>query len=126
MSNPKKVLIAEDSSVIQNLTKRILSIQNFSISTVKNGKKVLELLDNENFDVILMDINMPEMDGIECTKKIRNHNDPEKSQVPIIAITGNAQNLSAEQYKEIGINEMMQKPLNFDALVNLVKKYTAD
>jgi CheY-like chemotaxis protein len=126
MSAPKKVLIAEDSSVIQNLTKKILSIQNYEISSVKNGQQVLDALEAEPFDIILMDINMPVMDGIECTEKIRNLDDEVKSRIPIIAITGNARNLSLEEYQEIGINEFLQKPLNFDQLVTLVKELTAD
>jgi two-component system, cell cycle response regulator DivK len=68
----KKVLIAEDSSVIQNLTKKILEFQNFEISAVKNGRDVLKALEKENFDVILLDINMPIMDGMTCAKQIRN------------------------------------------------------
>ncbi len=126
MSIHKKIIIAEDSSVIQNITKRILSAQNFEIKSVKNGQQVLDLLEKEDIDIILMDINMPVMDGIECTKKIRNLADTGKSQIPIIAITGNAMNLSEQEYKDLGINEFLQKPLNFDELVNVVKKYTAD
>jgi CheY-like chemotaxis protein len=126
MSAPKKVLIAEDSSVIQNLTKKILSIQNYEISSVKNGQQVLDALEAEPFDIILMDINMPVMDGIECTEKIRSLDDEVKSKIPIIAITGNARNLSLEENQEIGINEFLQKPLNFDQLVTLVKELTAD
>ena len=126
MSAPKKVLIAEDSSVIQNLTKKILSIQNYEISSVKNGQQVLDALDAEHFDIILLDINMPVMDGIECTEKIRSLDDEVKSKIPIIAITGNARNLSLEEYQEIGINEFLQKPLNFDQLVTLVKELTSD
>ena len=126
MSAPKKVLIAEDSSVIQNLTKKILSIQNYEISSVKNGQQVLDALEDELFDIILMDINMPVMDGIECTEKIRSLDDSEKSKIPIVAITGNARNLSLEEYQEIGINEFLQKPLNFDQLVTLVKELTTD
>lgn len=125
MSNPKKVLIAEDSSVIQNLTKKILSIQNYQISSVKNGVQVLDALSKEHFDVILMDINMPVMDGIECTEKIRKLSDKTKSEIPIFAITGNARNLTLEEYRAVGINELLQKPLNFDELVTLVKKYVA-
>ena len=126
MSAAKKVLIAEDSSVIQNLTKKILSIQNYEISSVKNGQQVLDALEAEQYDIILMDINMPVMDGIECTEKIRNLDDPEKSKIPIIAITGNARNLSREEYQEIGINEFLQKPLNFDQLVTLVRELTSE
>ena len=126
MSNPKKVLIAEDSSVIQNLTKKILSIQNYEISSVKNGQQVLDAIAKESYDIILMDINMPVMDGIECTEKIRSLEDPVKAQIPIIAITGNARNLSLEEYREIGINELLQKPLNFDQLVTMVRNLVGD
>lgn len=121
----KKVLVAEDSSVIQNLTKKILQFQNFDIAVVKNGKQVLEALEKDDFDVILLDINMPLMDGMECAKQIRALKDSKKANIPIIAITGNAKNYTMEEFKGVGINEYLQKPLNFDSLVNLVKKYTA-
>jgi two-component system cell cycle response regulator DivK len=65
----KKVLIAEDSSVIQNLTKKILQIQNYQIFSAKNGLEVLSMLENDYYDIILMDINMPKMDGMECAAK---------------------------------------------------------
>ena len=120
----KKVLVAEDSSVIQNLTKKILQIQNYTISSVKNGEQVLKNLEKENYDIILMDINMPVMDGMECAKKIRALKDKEKADTPIVAITGNAKNYSMEDFKAVGINEYLPKPLNFDDLVETVKKYT--
>lgn len=120
----KKIIIAEDSSVIQNLTKKILQIQKFEISSVKNGQEVLKLLDREHFDLILMDINMPKMDGMECAKQIRSIADPIKSKIPILAITGNAKNYSIDDFKEVGINEYIPKPLNFDILVDKVKAYT--
>ncbi|SRR5690554_1693271 len=124
MTSTKKVLVAEDSSVIQNLTKKILQIQNYSISSVKNGEQVLKNLETENYDVILMDINMPVMDGMECAKRIRSLSDKEKADTPIIAITGNAKNYTMEDFKAVGINEYLPKPLNFDDLVETVKKYT--
>ncbi len=119
----KKVLIAEDSSVIQNLTKKILEMQNFDITSAKNGQKVLDILENEHFDIILMDINMPVMDGMECSRKIRAITDSKNANIPIIAITGNAQNYSLDEFKEAGINDYLPKPLNFDNLVEMVKKY---
>ena len=121
----KKVLIAEDSSVIQNLTKRILQAQNYQIFSAKNGLKVLDMLEKEDFDIILMDINMPQMDGMECARKIRALGDAKKSQVPIVAITGNAQNYSMEDFNNAGINEYLQKPLNFDKLVDMVNELTS-
>jgi CheY-like chemotaxis protein len=124
MAETKKVLIAEDSSVIQNLTKKILMMQNYSIHSAKNGEQVLKALESESFDIILMDINMPKMDGMECTRAVRALDDKEKAAIPIIAITGNAKNYSIEDFKEAGINEYLQKPLNFDQLVETVKKLT--
>lgn len=122
----KKVLIAEDSSVIQNLTRKILEIQNYQIASAKNGKQVLDMLNKEDYDLILMDINMPAMDGVECAKEIRAMDDERKASIPIIAITGNARNYTLEDFKNVGINEFLPKPLNFDDLVNTVKKYTPD
>jgi two-component system, cell cycle response regulator DivK len=125
MGDNLKVLIAEDSSVIQNLTKKILQMQNYEISAVKNGKQVLEYMENNNCDVILMDINMPVMDGMECTQNIRALSNEEKANTPIIAITGNAKNYSEDDFKNAGINAYLQKPLNFDQLVEMVRKYTS-
>ncbi len=124
MAETKKVLIAEDSSVIQNLTKKILEQQGCIISSVKNGEQVLDALSNENFDIILLDINMPVMDGMECAKQVRALPDPVKSKIPIVAITGNAKNYSMEEFKAVGIDEYLPKPLNFDQLVEVVKKLT--
>lgn len=120
-----KVLIAEDSSVIQNLVKKILEFQNFEITAVKNGEQVLQLLQKEHFDIILLDINMPVMDGMESVKAIRALADKDKAKVPVVAITGNARNYSEEEFKEAGFNEVLMKPLNFDKLVLVVKDLTA-
>jgi len=120
----KKVLIAEDSSVIQNLTKKILEFQNFEITSAKNGDQVIKLLEKENFDILLLDINMPVMDGMECATRIRSMADKTKSSIPIVAITGNAKNYSIEDFKKVGINEYLPKPLDFDALVEVVIKHT--
>ncbi len=124
MADPKKVLIAEDSSVIQNLTKKILMVQNYQITSAKNGQQVLDMLNDTTFDIILMDINMPIMDGMECAKQIRSLSDEAKAKVPIVAITGNARNYSMDDFTSVGINEYLQKPLNFDQLVDTVRKLT--
>ena len=106
MTENKKVLVAEDSSVIINLTKNVLMFENYHITAVKNGKQVLDKLTSENFDLILMDINMPIMDGIECTKAIRALDDKKKSEIPIVAITGNYKNYTLMTSK--GLNDYIQ------------------
>ena len=120
----KRVLIAEDSSVIQNLAKKILEFQNFEITAVKNGEQVMQLLDKEDFDILLLDINMPIMDGMECVKAIRELSDKAKANLPVVAITGNANNYSDTDFKEAGFNDALMKPLNFDRLVEVVKGLT--
>ncbi|MFC3813067.1 response regulator [Lacihabitans lacunae] len=124
MPTPNRVLIAEDSSVIQNLVKKILEFQNFEITAVKNGEQVIQLLNKEDFDIILLDINMPIMDGMECVKAIRELDDTAKAKVPVVAITGNARNYSEEEFKDAGFNDVLMKPLNFDKLVIVVKALT--
>ncbi|MDN3202563.1 response regulator [Algoriphagus sediminis] len=122
MDSTKRILVGEDSSVIINLTKSVLSFENYEIKSAKDGTQVLDLLQNEDFDLVLMDISMPKMDGIECTKAIRNLPDQAKASIPIIAITGNLKNFTKEQYKTMGFTDFLQKPLNYDLLLATVKK----
>jgi CheY-like chemotaxis protein len=123
MSKDKKILVGEDSSIIINLTKSVLAFENYSMKAARNGKQVLEFLEKEAFDLILMDLNMPILDGVECTKQIRALSDPVKSKLPIIAISGNINNYSMDEFRKIGFDEFIQKPLDFDKLLATVKKY---
>ncbi|WP_339705704.1 response regulator [Algoriphagus aquimarinus] len=122
MSNSKKILVGEDSSVIINLTKSILSFENYQMKAAKNGKQVLEMLEKEEFDLILMDLNMPVLDGATCTKMIREMADPIKSKLPIIAISGNMNNYTMDEFRKLGFDDFIQKPLNYDKLLATVKK----
>lgn len=123
MSKDKKILVGEDSSIIINLTKSVLAFENYSMKAARNGKQVLELLEKEDFDLILMDLNMPILDGVECTKIIRAMPDPVKSKLPIIAISGNMNNYTMDEFRKIGFDEFIQKPLDFDKVLATVKKY---
>ncbi|MDA1268767.1 MAG: response regulator [Bacteroidetes bacterium] len=117
-----KILVGEDSSIIINLTKSVLAFENYSMKAARNGKQVLEMLTDEDFDLILMDITMPQMDGIECTREIRKLADSKKNSIPIIAITGNAANHTPEDFRKLGFNDFIQKPLNYDLVLAKVKK----
>lgn len=123
MNNSKKILVGEDSSVILNLTKSILSFENYQMKAAKNGKQVLEMLDKEDFDLILMDLNMPVLDGATCTKMIRDLDDTTKSKLPIIAITGNMNNYTMDEFRRLGFDDFIQKPLDYDKLLVTVKKF---
>lgn len=121
--SPKTILIAEDSSVIQSLTRKILEQQHYRIVVAKNGGEVMRHLENQPFDGVLMDINIPIKNGLECTREIRQHTNAAIRQLPIIAITGNAHNYSLAQFQEAGITDYLPKPLDFDALVRAVRQY---
>ena len=126
MAETKTILIAEDSSVILNLTKKILELQNYKILTAKNGGEVIKTVENNKIDAILMDLNIPIKNGMECTREIRASKNKDIANIPIIAVTGNANNYSMEDFKEAGINAYLPKPLDFDMLVQTVKQYTAE
>ena len=119
----KKILIGEDSSIIINLTKNVLAFENYEMKSARNGKLVLELLQKEDFDLILMDITMPVMDGLECTKQIRAMEDSKKNSLPIIAISGNLNNFSPEEFRKFGFDDFIQKPLDYDKVLATVKKH---
>ena len=125
MAETKTILIAEDSSVILNLTKKILELQNYKILTAKNGGEVIKTVENNKIDAILMDLNIPIKNGMECTREIRASKNKDIANIPIIAVTGNANNYSMEDFKEAGINAYLPKPVDFDMLVQTVKEYTA-
>ena len=125
MAETKTILIAEDSSVILNLTKKILELQNYKILTAKNGGEVIKTVENNKIDAILMDLNIPIKNGMECTREIRASKNKDIANIPIIAVTGNANNYSMEDFKEAGINAYLPKPLDFDMLVQTVKQYVA-
>ena len=112
----KRILIAEDSSAIQNLVRNVLKFQKYDIEIAKNGQNVLDLLVENTYNAIILDLNMPVMNGIECATKIRALED-EKATIPIIALTGNAQNFTREEFLQMGFNEYLPKPINFDDLI---------
>lgn len=122
-NSTKTILIAEDSSVILNLTRKILELQKYKIVLAKNGGEVLRQIENHPVDGVLMDINIPVKDGMECTREIRRHPDPRVNQLPVIAITGNANNYSMEDFRAAGVTDYLPKPLDFDALVRVVRQY---
>ena len=123
MSKNKKVLVGEDSSIIINLTKNVLAFENYEMKAARNGQLVLDLLEKEEFDLILLDITMPVMDGVECIFKIRTLDDPHKKSLPVIAISGNVNNLSPEQFRRLGFDDFIQKPLDYDQVLATVKKH---
>ena len=121
------ILLAEDQMFNQIVVQSMVEDWGFNIDTVENGNEVIKALSEKKYDVILMDIQMPEMDGLTAANIIRNKFDSSFNNIPIIAVTANAYKEDFEDYYKIGINQIISKPFKskelFDAIINVVKKY---
>lgn len=118
----KKVLVAEDVELNQYLARHILESWDFEVTIVSNGREALEQLQAESFDCILMDVQMPEMDGMEATGHIRQLADPVKANIPIIALTANALKGDSERYLAAGMNDYLSKPFDEARLFRVVSR----
>ncbi len=116
------ILLAEDNEVNQYLAKTLLSEWGCEVDLANNGMEALSLFERNHYDVILMDIQMPHMGGIEATQNIRNHKDKRKSIVPIIALTANALVGDAEKYLTAGLNDYISKPFQRETLYRKIYK----
>lgn len=108
-----RILLAEDNAVNQELVIQMLKPKEISVTAVRNGAEVLKALENDQYDLILMDIQMPVMDGVEATKRIRAAQNP----IPIIAMTGSVLPQEKESYINSGANGVVEKPIFIDLLL---------
>ncbi len=119
------ILLAEDNPVNQRLAVRLLEKAGHSVRSVDTGKKALDLLLQFDFDLILMDINMPEMDGIEATRQIRSRELQSERHIPIIAMTASAMKEDREACLAAGMDAYISKPICVDELLATLRN-TAD
>jgi CheY-like chemotaxis protein/HPt (histidine-containing phosphotransfer) domain-containing protein len=118
------VLVAEDNHVNQQLAVHLLRQQGHEVRLAHNGLHVLELMATDEFDMILMDIQMPHMDGIEATQKIRDREADEGGHIHIVAMTAHAMVGDRERCLEAGMDEYISKPLSADRLREVVRQLT--
>ncbi|MDQ3292174.1 MAG: PAS domain S-box protein [Bacteroidota bacterium] len=111
-----KVLLAEDNAINQFVAESILTDWGVHVQIARNGKEAIKLHRENSFDLILMDIQMPEMGGVEATRIIRQMPDPIKAQIPIIALTANALKGDSDTYLQAGMNDYMSKPYEEEKL----------
>lgn len=115
-----RVLIAEDNMVNQIVAERILTSFGCAIVTVANGREAVAAVEREPFDLILMDIQMPEMDGMEATRRIRSLPD-DRAHLPIVAMTAHAMKGDRERFLAAGLDHYISKPFHKDELLLLIK-----
>ncbi|MDQ7051628.1 MAG: response regulator [candidate division KSB1 bacterium] len=111
-----RILLAEDNAVNQKLAKRLLEKHGYEVEVAENGKKAVELWRSKPFDLILMDVQMPEMGGIEATKIIRSQEKQRGGHIPIIALTAHAMKGDEEKCLRAGMDGYATKPIRKDEL----------
>ncbi|RYY27761.1 MAG: response regulator [Sphingobacteriaceae bacterium] len=119
--HPMQILVAEDNLINQHVIKQMLKKLGYEIDIVNNGKEAVSALDTKNYDLILMDMQMPEMDGLEATQVIRQK--LHKNMV-IIALTANTMPGDKERCLEIGMNDYLSKPLKSNELLEKLEKWS--
>ncbi len=117
-----RVLVAEDTPANQKLVLNFLGKRGHSIEIAENGRQALELLRQQDFDVVLMDVQMPEMDGFQATAAIRKLDDAKKARLPIIAMTAHALKGDRERCLAAGMNCYLSKPIKKEDLIETVER----
>ena len=121
---PLNILLVEDDSINQRVVAKMLKEKGHKVETANNGVEALELFEKGNYDVILMDIQMPEMDGIEATKRIRKLN-VMGNQTPIIALTAYALQGDRERFLALGMDGYVSKPIQMNELFDTLEAITS-
>ncbi len=120
-----KILLAEDNHINQQVTSKMLEKMGIKTDVVSNGKQALEYIAEREYDLILMDCQMPEMDGYEATRRIRDRQDT-KNIIPIIAMTANAMKGDKEKCIEAGMNDYLSKPVKSEQLKKVIELWIAN
>jgi two-component system sensor histidine kinase/response regulator len=121
-----RVLLAEDNVVNQKVAQRLLANEGHHVVVVSNGREALAALARERFDIILMDVQMPEMDGFETTAAIRGKERFTGARLPILAMTAHAMAGDQERCLTAGMDGYVAKPVRKAELLEAIKRVTVD
>ena len=119
------MLLAEDNAVNQRLATRLLEKRGHRVVVAVSGRETLELLEKEEFDLVLMDVQMPEMDGLETTASIRTKERGSEVHLPVIALTAHAMKGDEERCLAAGMDGYLSKPIRPQELDDILAKYMA-
>ena len=115
-----QILVVDDNLINLKITKKILEKLGCMVDTVDSGIKCLEQVNNKTYDLIFMDIMMPEMDGVETLNNLRTI---AGFNTPVIALTADAGVDSREKYLSLGFNEYIPKPINLEVMDNALHEF---
>ncbi len=111
----KRILLVEDNPISQNIELKVLREVGYQVDAVSNGREAIEAIKSRKFNLVLMDIEMEDMDGIEATRQIRNLDDPIRN-IPIIAVTAHSSMKDRQRCLNAGMNDYIAKPININFL----------
>jgi two-component system, sensor histidine kinase and response regulator len=117
-----RILLAEDNPVNQKLAIKLIEKHGHTVLIASNGQEVIEALEKDAFDIILMDVQMPIMDGLITTAKIREQEENSGQHIPIIAMTANSEEADIEQSRAVGMDGHLSKPLQTLDLFNEIDR----
>jgi two-component system sensor histidine kinase/response regulator len=120
-----RILLVEDNAVNELLADRLLEKRGHEVTIARNGKEALATIEKQSFDVVLMDVQMPEMDGFEATAAIRRIEKGSGNHVPIIAMTAHAMVGDKERCIEAGMDNYIAKPIRPEELTEMLERYSA-
>ena len=120
MSASPKVLVVDDNAMNQEVIVEFLELEDYDIDQASDGQEALDMVQANDYDLILMDIMMPVMDGVMATSKIRELDDPAKNSVRIIAVTAKVARDNAHIWKEAGFNGYIIKPFDEEELWSVI------
>jgi CheY-like chemotaxis protein len=121
--NQVKILVAEDNLINQKYLERLLKKLEYSFMIVGTGSEVIEVLKSEKYEILFLDISMPDMDGFEVTKIIKEKFKQEERPI-IIALTANSSDEDKEKYLNVGMIDLLPKPIQIQDLKNIIEKYS--
>ena len=122
MQSRARVLYIEDNEDNMTLVRRILEAEGYDLMEAKKGMQGLSIAEQQKVDLILLDINLPDMDGYEVVRRLRASRKPSMVRMPVIALTANAMNGDAQMALASGFNMYMTKPFNVQDLLDNVEK----
>ncbi len=118
-----RILLAEDNEINRRLATALLEREGYHLQTAENGKIALQMLEEQPFDLVLMDVQMPEMDGIEATAAIRQN--PKLAHIPIIAMTAHAMKGDKERFIAAGMDDYVTKPIRAKEVTAAIERQAA-
>jgi CheY-like chemotaxis protein len=118
-----RVLLAEDNRVNQRVATRLLEKRGYTVVVAEDGARALEALQEQSFDLILMDVQMPVLDGVRAAMAIREQEKTTGSHIPIIAMTAHAMAGDRERFLESGMDGYISKPFNSQELFQVIETF---